>query len=331
MSRLVKDVQAVHPNIPETELLAAVEFLEGLGLLDDASLMSKSLSTYELALYDRQMLYFSAVEKAGRPAFEYQERLKSQHATVFGLGGWGTWITLNLALSGFGHLCLVDGDTVDVSNLNRQVLYEQADLGKLKALAAAERVAVINPYVAATPKSVFVRKDKAQVESLISPETTVVFLAWANMGYYRNGTCEELIHAACAERKIPVIEMGGDPMDISVGPIFLNDGASATFLESRTRQRENFLGSAETPVSNADLKTARIMGKFSDGSRVVNAWQNASSISAMAGLAVGEAIKVLTGCETSRLIGRRFVLSLTDFNSQLESLGTMNGTEVHRR
>jgi hypothetical protein len=111
--------------------------------------------------------------------------------------------------------------------------------------------------------------------------------------------------------------MGGDPLDISVGPIYLNDGNSPSFLALREGMRNRFYGGDGKARKLAAVKEARIQGRFRNGHRVVNAWQNAPSISAMAGLAVGEAIKVMTGCEKSALVGRQFRLSLGDFSGEL--------------
>ena len=76
-----------------------------------------------------------------------QERLKSARVAIVGLGGLGSPAVLYLAAAGVGTLGLIDGDRVDYSNLQRQVLYGDADVGRSKAEVAGERVKRLNPGV----------------------------------------------------------------------------------------------------------------------------------------------------------------------------------------
>jgi adenylyltransferase/sulfurtransferase len=76
-----------------------------------------------------------------------QKRLKNAKVLVVGAGGLGSPALLYLAAAGVGTLGIVDFDTVDESNLQRQVIHGQSDVGKLKALSAQESVAEINPFV----------------------------------------------------------------------------------------------------------------------------------------------------------------------------------------
>ena len=79
-----------------------------------------------------------------------QERIASATALLIGLGGIGCATASYLASSGVGHLILCDFDTVDATNLGRQVLYGPADIGELKANRAAERLAAMNPDIRLT-------------------------------------------------------------------------------------------------------------------------------------------------------------------------------------
>jgi molybdopterin/thiamine biosynthesis adenylyltransferase len=78
---------------------------------------------------------------------EDQARLLTASVAVIGLGGLGGTVVELLARTGIGRLHLVDGDRFDGSNLNRQILCREEDLGRSKAERAAERVARINPAV----------------------------------------------------------------------------------------------------------------------------------------------------------------------------------------
>jgi molybdopterin/thiamine biosynthesis adenylyltransferase/rhodanese-related sulfurtransferase len=78
---------------------------------------------------------------------EGQQRLKAAKVAIVGLGGLGSPAAMYLAAAGIGTLGLIDGDRVDVSNLQRQVLYGDADVGSSKVDVASRRLARMNPGV----------------------------------------------------------------------------------------------------------------------------------------------------------------------------------------
>ncbi|MDX2004540.1 MAG: molybdopterin-synthase adenylyltransferase MoeB [Meiothermus sp.] len=76
-----------------------------------------------------------------------QARLKASRVLVVGAGGLGSPVLQYLAAAGVGHLGIVEMDTVDLSNLQRQVLYTTAEVGRPKAEAAKARLNALNPHV----------------------------------------------------------------------------------------------------------------------------------------------------------------------------------------
>jgi len=79
-----------------------------------------------------------------------QRRLAEASVLVVGCGGLGSPVLYYLAAAGIGHLGLCDGDTVSLSNLNRQFLYTMEDLGRRKAAAAEKRLLALNPRLKTT-------------------------------------------------------------------------------------------------------------------------------------------------------------------------------------
>lgn len=90
--------------------------------------------------YNRQIL----IDELG---IEGQERLKKSKLLIAGAGGLGSPILLYLAAAGVGTLRIIDNDKVSLSNLNRQILYKNKDIGAGKAEAAKARILELNPHV----------------------------------------------------------------------------------------------------------------------------------------------------------------------------------------
>ncbi|MEM9481618.1 MAG: molybdopterin-synthase adenylyltransferase MoeB [Verrucomicrobiota bacterium] len=92
---------------------------------------------------------------------EGQRRLKGSSVLCIGAGGLGSPITMYLAAAGVGHIGIVDADTVDASNLQRQLLFGTADVGKKKIDAAADRLRDLNPTIKVTVHDEVFRSDNA--------------------------------------------------------------------------------------------------------------------------------------------------------------------------
>jgi len=98
------------------------------------------LSREEIERYDRQICMEALGEKG-------QEKLKQAHVFLAGAGGLGSITAMLLAASGVGRIRIVDDGMVELSNLNRQILYGTEDLGKPKAACAKRTLGNLNPHV----------------------------------------------------------------------------------------------------------------------------------------------------------------------------------------
>lgn len=97
-----------------------------------------SLDEPEKIKYDRQILQFGE---------EGQERLKAAKVFIAGAGGLGCTAALYLAAAGIGEIRIADSDVIELSNLNRQVLYREVDIGRYKAGCAVERLGELNSRI----------------------------------------------------------------------------------------------------------------------------------------------------------------------------------------
>jgi len=104
---------------------------------EKSNFFSEDLSVDERDLYDRQF----------RLEGWSQEIVKNSRVLIVGIGGLGCEIAKNLAMVGVGQLDLVDMDIIEFSNLNRQLLFVDAEMGEPKAIAAAKKLREINPYI----------------------------------------------------------------------------------------------------------------------------------------------------------------------------------------
>lgn len=90
-----------------------------------------------------------------------QERLRAARVLVVGTGGLGSPVSLYLAGAGIGHIGLVDDDTVSTTNLHRQVLYAEAEVGLPKVVLAARRLRALNSDVDVKPYACRLTPDNA--------------------------------------------------------------------------------------------------------------------------------------------------------------------------
>ncbi len=105
-------------------------------MIENSNFFSRELDAQERKRLDRQLRL---------PGWN-QAALKKSTVIIFGVGGLGTEIAKNLAMAGVGTIHLVDMDTIEYSNLNRQILFDEASEGEPKAKIAAKNLKKINPF-----------------------------------------------------------------------------------------------------------------------------------------------------------------------------------------
>ena len=112
----------------------------GTSIIDNSRLEKIEFSNDEIARYSRHLIMPEVT-------LEGQKRLKAASILCIGTGGLGSPIALYLAAAGIGRLGLVDGDVVDFSNLQRQILHGTKDVGRKKLNSARDRIREVNPNV----------------------------------------------------------------------------------------------------------------------------------------------------------------------------------------
>ena len=169
---------------------------------------------------DRQRLRYSRhllLKEFGEDA---QERLLAARALVVGAGGLGSSALLYLASSGIGHITVCDGDRVDLTNLQRQVVHREASIGEPKASSAAATLRAINPDIRVTA-----------LEERAGPERLAALVAEADvvLDCTDNFATRHALNRACVAASRPLVSGAGIRFDGQVAVFDLRSAASPCY------------------------------------------------------------------------------------------------------
>lgn len=151
--------------------------------------MLPELSDEESLRYNRQIVLRGF-------DFDGQEKLKASKVLVVGLGGLGCAATPYLASAGVGHLTLLDFDVVSLSNLQRQILHHDRQLGVAKVESAREQLSAINPHIIL--ETIDKQQDDAQLATLIARHDVVLDCT-------DNVATREQLNRLCYASKTPLV------------------------------------------------------------------------------------------------------------------------------
>jgi bacteriocin biosynthesis cyclodehydratase domain-containing protein len=204
---------------------------EELGVVEDAA-DDDEIPAAVVERFDRQLRYFSDIT-SGPTAAQCQERLAKARIAVLGIGGLGGWSALNLACTGIGELLIVDFDRVELSNLNRQVLYSEADIGRFKAEAAAERLSGFNSAMKVEARVQKLDSEAAITETIAGYDLVIDACDWPAHDI------ERWINSACFAAGIPFVAMSHFPPVARVGPLYV-PGVTGCFACQEISYRRAF-------------------------------------------------------------------------------------------
>ena len=145
---------------------------------------------------DDQLLRYSRHILLDALGIEGQRRLLAAHALVIGAGGLGSPAALYLASAGMGKITLVDDDTVDFTNLQRQIMHTQARVGMAKAESGRQAMAEINPDIQIVPLQK--RLSGAELDAMVASADVVLDCS-------DNFATRHAINRACVHHKKPLV------------------------------------------------------------------------------------------------------------------------------
>lgn len=169
VAEVISEILRLHPELSEDDIKGGFEILASHGFIDenydDATLSDR---------YRPNVEYFASIPGGGRPAaFQSQRTLEQSHILLLGVGGGGSNIACLLAGMGIGRITIVDSDVVEESNLGRQFLFTEPDIGKPKVDVAAQRIKSMNQHLSVRP--IRMRVDSAKdVENLLQDVDLVI-------------------------------------------------------------------------------------------------------------------------------------------------------------
>ena len=181
------------------------------------------LTSREKERYSRQILFKAFGE-------EGQEKLKAARVLVAGVGGLGSPAAMYLAAAGIGKIILIDADTVSLSNLNRQLLHWEGDIGRKKVESGGEKLRQMNSGI--------------QVETVaerITEKTIPGFLRGVDVvvDCLDNMKTRYVLNRACVEAGIPLVHGGVYGMLGQVTTILPGDGPCLECIFPHKEERED--------------------------------------------------------------------------------------------
>ena len=185
------------------------------------------MSDNEITFNDEQMLHYSRQIMLPHFGIEGQQRLHDAHVVIMGVGGLGSPAAMYLAAAGVGTLTLVDFDTVDNSNLQRQIVHTIDSVGESKVSSAKNTLLKINPET--TIHCIDQRLTQDTLEALIAEASCVIDAT-------DNFASRFLINRACVSRKVALVTAAAIQFEgqISVFDLRKEDSACYACLYAET-------------------------------------------------------------------------------------------------
>jgi bacteriocin biosynthesis cyclodehydratase domain-containing protein len=293
-------------ELASTGLADELAVREAVGALEQAGKVYRCaaeacdlLDAADAERYDRQLHYFADQEEGARSAAAMQLALGRATVVVLGAGGLGSWAASVLACAGVGRIVLVDDDTVELSNLNRQILYRTTDVGRPKVEAAAEALGGLNPRIEIVTSRA--RIGSARDVRAVATDTDFV-VCTADSPPHAIG---RWVNRACLDLGTPHISAGQFPPMVRIGPTFVPGRGPCLECEERAIRREFDLYDELVEHRRRHAPVAATLGAASG---------------LIGSLIAMEVIHWITGiCEPATL-GRGLLFDLRDFSTSWEDV-----------
>ena len=211
---------------------------------------------------DEQLLRYSRHILLNEIGVEGQERLRAAHVLVIGAGGLGSPAALYIASAGVGSLTLVDGDRVDLTNLQRQILHTTGRIGMPKAESGRIALAAVNPDVNFI--AVEQRVDVDRLHELVASATLVLDCS-------DNFATRHAVNRCCVTHRRPLVSGAAIRFDGQVASFDVRDEASPCYA-------------CLFPPGDGEDELCSIMGVFAPLTGIIGSVQAAEALKLAAGI-----------------------------------------------
>ena len=212
---------------------------------------------------DDQLLRYSRHILLDDVGIDGQQRWLDARALVIGAGGLGSPVALYLATAGIGSLTLVDGDTVELTNLQRQIAHTLARVGEPKVHSAAAAVAALNPEVRVV--TLHERADAARLDALVAEADVVIDCS-------DNFATRHAINAACVRHARPLVSGAAIGFDAQIAVYDTRDARSPCYA------------CVFAPDANFEEAHCASMGVFAPLVGIIGSMQAAEALKLLAGV-----------------------------------------------
>jgi len=211
---------------------------------------------------DDQLLRYSRHILLPEFGIEGQERLLAAHALVIGAGGLGSPAAMYLASAGTGHITLADGDSVDLTNLQRQILHTTAAVGRAKACSGKDTLAQLNPEI-----------EVGAITERLEGERLAQFVAGADvvLDCSDNFATRHAVNRACVKYRKPLVSGAGVRFDGQISVFDLRHAGAPCY---------NCLFAEDTEPEET---RCAVMGVFAPLTGIIGAMQAAEALKLLAG------------------------------------------------
>lgn len=284
---IVKTILNKYPSIKQGVLNDYFEDLKQLGYIENAVFnTTETIDAYSRVRWSRNVDFFGSICKYDENKYSLQKDLLDAKVCLLGCGGLGTHILYDLTAVGFINLTIVDFDKIELSNLNRQILYKESDINEYKVHKAKERVLEFCPKANINAINIKLDSD-ISIRNIITGHDLVICVA---------DKPRDIVHwlnSACVSENIPFINGG---LDVRRGAVYSviprKTGCVACWVSS-VNKSDNRIANKILDIEKEEDYTMR-----QPGPAIV------PLVSIITGFMVAEAIKIITKIQPPELTNK---------------------------
>ena len=304
---LITQVAGRYPAVDQDEIRSVAQDLIKYRLVESPDAFeTTSLSDHDRIRFSRNIDFFGSMAAVGENKFTHQEKLRTARVCVLGCGGLGTHILFDLVALGVHHLTILDFDTIELSNLNRQILYKETDVGMPKVATARRRLLEFNSHLDITAHET--RLQSAQdVAGIVRGHDIVICVADKPANYMA-----DWLNEACVEQGVPFISGGLDVRrSVFYSVVPGSSGCGACWLTS-ARNKSSLVNSVSTMAKQHDITYEH------PGPALV------TLVAVTAGMMVSETVKIITGCQPPQLTNKLKEFTFDDLDVSVAEVWQQN-------